>query len=243
MSDGVDSVHEWDAAYVLGALSPDDRRLFEEHLETCPECRASVAELAVMPALLAKVPAPEFPTVEEQPEAASRKDPGGDPFETRASRAPQGSETLASLAHRVRRRRITRRWVLAGASVLAAAAIAAAVVLPTALSAPPAGTQIALEQTTPSPVTATVAVAAKRWGTELTMSCSYAQTSYSTATRDYALYVTDASGQATRVSSWSAWPGSTIRTSAAVATPKAELRTLQIRDVKTGTVLLSSPVR
>ena len=227
MSDGVDSVHEWDAAYVLGALSSDDRRLFEEHLETCPECRASVAELAVMPALLAKVPAPEFPTAPE-----------------RAEQAPGRSETLQVLAHHVRRRRVTRRWALAAASVLAAAAIAAAIVLPTALTAPPAGTQIALTQTTPSPVTATVAVAAKRWGTELTMQCDYDKGTAMGGmyTRSYALYVTDASGQATRVASWSAWPGATIHATAAVDTPKEQLRTLQVRDIATGKVLLSSPV-
>lgn len=225
---GPEDMHEWDAAYVLGALSPDDRRLFEEHLEECQECRAAVAELAVMPALLAKVPRPVDDRVEARDSAAPLNDRG----------------SLQGLAHRVRRRRSVRRWTLAAASVLVAAAIAAAVVLPTTLSSPPgAGTRIALAQTTPSPVTATVAVAAKRWGTELTMTCDYAHSTYSTSTRDYALYVTDASGQSTRVSSWSAWPGSTIRTSAAVATPKSQLRTLQIRDVATGTVLLSSPVR
>ena len=26
---------EWDSAYVLGALSPAERREYEEHLETC----------------------------------------------------------------------------------------------------------------------------------------------------------------------------------------------------------------
>ena len=32
---------EWDSAYVLGALSPADRREYEEHLETCEQCRRS----------------------------------------------------------------------------------------------------------------------------------------------------------------------------------------------------------
>ena len=48
---------EWDAAYVLGALSPAERREFEEHLEACEACRRSVAELAPMPGLLARLSA------------------------------------------------------------------------------------------------------------------------------------------------------------------------------------------
>jgi hypothetical protein len=227
-------MHEWDAAYVLGALSPDERRRFEQHLEGCAECRAAVAELAGMPALLARVPAPELPTVEQHAELAER-----------ASRNGLPGATLAALAHRVRRRRIARRWAAAGASVLVAAAIAAAVVLPTTLSSPPRGTQLALTQTVKSPITATVSLTSERWGTEIGMECGYADEpgGAATAYRSYALYVTDASGQATRVASWSAWPGSKIHASGAVATPKRELRAVQVRDVKTGTVLLSSPVK
>lgn len=35
----------WDAAYVLGALSPAERCEFEAHLGVCASCRAAVAEL------------------------------------------------------------------------------------------------------------------------------------------------------------------------------------------------------
>lgn len=42
-----------DAAYVLGALPPDERTRFEEHLTACQSCRAAVAELAGLPGVLA----------------------------------------------------------------------------------------------------------------------------------------------------------------------------------------------
>ena len=42
-----DEFAEWDAAYVLGALSPSDRRAYERHLAECDACRAAVADLAV----------------------------------------------------------------------------------------------------------------------------------------------------------------------------------------------------
>src|ERR1700761_6543692 len=45
----------WDAAYVLGSLSPADRREYEAHLSVCPLCDQAVGELSGMPALLSKL--------------------------------------------------------------------------------------------------------------------------------------------------------------------------------------------
>ena len=59
MNERTDPFHDWDAAYVLGALSPDDRRAFEQHLAQCQACSAAVAELAGMSGLLGKLPAAE----------------------------------------------------------------------------------------------------------------------------------------------------------------------------------------
>ena len=47
-----DKFAQWDAAYVLGALSPAERREFEEHLASCPACQAAVSELVAIPGLL-----------------------------------------------------------------------------------------------------------------------------------------------------------------------------------------------
>ena len=58
---------DWDSAYVLGALSPADRREYEEHLETCEVCRRSVAELAPMPGLLARLPAERAEALLDEP--------------------------------------------------------------------------------------------------------------------------------------------------------------------------------
>src|SRR6476659_10987496 len=43
----------WDAAYVLGSLTSNERREYEADLETCERCRSAVAELSGLPALLA----------------------------------------------------------------------------------------------------------------------------------------------------------------------------------------------
>lgn len=49
-----DEFATYDAAYVLGALSPEDRQAFEQHLQECDRCAAAVRELAGLPGLLAQ---------------------------------------------------------------------------------------------------------------------------------------------------------------------------------------------
>ncbi|HUR75258.1 MAG TPA: zf-HC2 domain-containing protein, partial [Sporichthya sp.] len=44
------------AAYVLGALEPAERDLVRRHIPVCAECRAALAQIAPLPALLARVP-------------------------------------------------------------------------------------------------------------------------------------------------------------------------------------------
>lgn len=51
-----DPYRDWDAAYILGALSPGDRREYEQHLGDCFSCAAAVASFAGMPGLLSAVP-------------------------------------------------------------------------------------------------------------------------------------------------------------------------------------------
>ncbi|WP_037572683.1 anti-sigma factor family protein [Phaeacidiphilus oryzae] len=52
-------------AYLLGALSPEERQRMERHVAGCPICRAEIVQLAPLPGLLRHTP------FEELPEAAS----------------------------------------------------------------------------------------------------------------------------------------------------------------------------
>lgn len=56
-----DRYAHWDAAYVLGALGPAERREYAAHLTACEACRTAVAEIAALPGLLASVPADLLP--------------------------------------------------------------------------------------------------------------------------------------------------------------------------------------
>lgn len=40
---------------MLGASNPADRRRFETHLRSCPDCRGEVASLAGLPGLLRRL--------------------------------------------------------------------------------------------------------------------------------------------------------------------------------------------
>lgn len=122
---GGDQYAEWDAAYVLGALSPSDRRAYERHLTECDACRAAVAELAGMPGLLSTLsPAHAESLVEEGP--------GTDLADGGLARPGVGPEAatgnvvpLASLARAARRSRFRRRTL--GAVAASALAVAGAV--------------------------------------------------------------------------------------------------------------------
>jgi len=48
----IDDIAEWDAAYLLGALSRDDRHLYQIYLTENPARAAELTELAGLPGIL-----------------------------------------------------------------------------------------------------------------------------------------------------------------------------------------------
>ena len=107
---------DWDAAYVLGALSSADRREFEDHLATCPPCRDALAELAGMPGLLGAVSSVEVLALveEEQDRALERPvlqdrrnfQQGGDDGAVVGCSRPDGGAVVMS----IEQQRPSRRW-------------------------------------------------------------------------------------------------------------------------------------
>lgn len=218
-----DDLRDWDGAYLLGALSADARRTFERHLATCDVCSASVAELAALPGLLAKVPAAEAEAVLEQ--------------DTHLT-----PDLLPRLVEHVdRRRRRTRRWVLAAAiGSVAAALMAGALVVPGLMGEqrdPPA-VAVELTPVEESPVTASIRLVEEQWGTRIEMECQYDSVDSYSAQTDYAMYVIDADGNDIRVASWTAVPGRTATPSGTTSVAVAQLRSVELRSAGDGTVLL-----
>lgn len=220
-----DPYREWDAAYVLGALGPQDRRTFEQHLATCAACRESVADLAGMPGILGML----------TPEQAAALD-GTERHPDRGSRVPAGPRSgpagpvdgpvgdgadvvpLAALATGMRRRRARRRGLLAAAAValvVAGGATGAALgggpggaapgdVPPVAPSPHVAsGTTVELLPVADAEVRAELVLTPVAWGTRLDWSCSYPADA-GAAGGTYELVLVDERGGREVVATWSA---------------------------------------
>jgi anti-sigma-K factor RskA len=214
-----DPYREWDAAYLLGALSPDERREYEAHLAGCPDCSADVAAMAGLPGVLSVVTAER---------ALAESDA-----------APDLMPRLAAAAERVRRR---ARWRAAGlvAAAAAVAAIAVGVVPQVIPDETPART-VELAQTVPSPVRANARLVAEQWGTRIEATCSYDKPASGWAQqRTYGLYVTDRSGKVVRVATWVAAPGVVAEAYATTTLQVAQIAGLDIRSEETGKVLLKA---
>ncbi|MGW5747233.1 anti-sigma factor family protein [Amycolatopsis sp. NPDC003861] len=196
----------FDAAYVLGALAPEDRQRFEEHLRTCDRCAASVRELAGLPGLLARVDAP-----------ASLPDPG-----------PPPPDLLPVVLRRVRRGRRIRLAVTSASAALAVSACVALAVVASApapaLPAPPPS--VAMTALGQFPVRADARLAAFDWGTQVDMSCSYTG---GRSGGEYVLVAISRSGVETRLATWKALPDNTARLSIGTAVHQADLAALEVR--------------
>jgi anti-sigma factor RsiW len=199
------------AAYVLGALSASERAEFERHLAECPDCRDTVADLAGIPGLLARV----------SPDDLTDTPPAPDTLVPRLLRAVRRSG---------RRRRLVVGALAAAAVVLAVAGTALVVTRTT--DGPP---EQALTALADIPVTARAALEAHRWGTEITMDCTY--TDKSEWSRPYALVAVDDDGTAYQLATWVVGPGKTASISGSVPVQPDQIERLEIQSTS-GTPLL-----
>jgi hypothetical protein len=219
---------DWDAAFVLGALSPADRRVFEEHLERCDRCRAAIAEIAPTIGLLSRV-APD--------RARSMLDgPGQQDGPDAAARAAMVSAVL-------RRSKQRRRAWWAGSLALAAVVIVAITLVVSAVVLPSlrgGGEVVALEPVAEIPVTATVELTDVAWGTRIELVCAYGDLADGSGEDGwpYALVVTSVDGTSSEVSSWLAFPGKTAKLSAGTALSVGDIASIDIRSVDSGYVLM-----
>jgi hypothetical protein len=210
---------DWDGAYVLGVLPPSERAEYERHLDECFLCQDAVADLTPLPGLLARVDPDTLDSVDELPPADLER-------------------RLMAAARPAWWRRTSTR---VGLGLAAAAAVAAAVVVPITVGhhAATGQVQLTLHDAVPSPLSASVALAPEQWGTRVEMTCRYAAgTGY--GSRAYALYVVDDAGHRQRVSTWRSGPGDVARTTGATDLALGDITRVELTDVATNTVVLSS---
>ena len=222
-----DDFVDWDAAYVLGALSTSDRAAYEQHLTECRECAEAVRGLAVIPGLLGKV------SPEDVPDELSPPLP---PDLLTRMRSAADDEVSR---FRRRRRRLRSILAVAASAGLISVGPSGGGVLWAQRDTTPPGVTVAMQQVRSNPLSATVTLRDRPWGTEVDMKCAYAPSTAWDGRSVSALYVVDDTGHATSISTWAAGPGTTSSLSAATAVPRDSIAHLQVRTAG-GTVLLST---
>lgn len=223
-----DEFSHYDAAYVLGALSPADRREFEDHLKVCVACAGSVSELAGLPSLMSKVSLDQL-TQEAEP-----------PPET----------LLPSLARAVRRERRKRRLVVGATAAAAACVLTVGAVAitraespvrpPVTSSAPSASSTANMVMTAvaPSPVTASARLVDMAWGTAIDLTCNYRTNGfYPTGGTPYAMVVIDRSGGVQQVATWNALPNRELTVTGASSRTRQDITAVEIRTLSGQTIL------
>jgi len=218
----------WDAAYVLGALSDDERREYEAHLSTCPRCSAAVAELSSIPPMLAKLDASEVDAL------------GGE-----QSQVQPRPQVLDSLIHRVNARRRRSRWVTTAALAAAAAVVAIALVIairPDGLGMPSGTDQVAAMEMTKvseTPINATISMTGYGWGTRIDMACTYGDWGNRDAPpQNLGMVVVGRDGSHSQVATWLGLSGATALPSANTPLPVGEIAAVQLVSADSGQILL-----
>jgi hypothetical protein len=233
VSTGVDEFALWDAAYVLGALSPMERRQFEEHLAVCADCRAAVAELAGIPGLLSQVSAEDVlgPT----PSEVHADEPDSLPVPP--------SDLVARLVAREHRQRFRWRAVIAAAVVVVIVGVGVA----SGLVPLPAGgpRRLAFSPVAPSAITAVVDLVPLHTGTEVAVECQYGEEGEPDpggAYAQYSIVVVDRLGRATEIKQWPAKPDKVMRPRATTPLSLSQISRVEIRQTATDRTLLRATV-
>ena len=198
-----------DAAYVLGALPPQERREYEEHLAGCSDCARAVQQVAGLPGLLSKVPLEDL--TGEVPDPPDSLLP-----------------SLLASVHQGRHRR-----GLALAALGAAAAVLAVLALVGGLAGrtsnpPPEVVAAQLQPVGTVPIQASVRLAALPWGTGVALSCTY-PAGYGSAAQTYTLVAIDRAGAVQHLATWGVAPGGEAHVTGTSTWAPDEIAALEIR--------------
>jgi hypothetical protein len=236
-----DYAHD-DGAYVLGALAPAERSAYERHLGTCSACREAVAEIAVLPGLLGRLDSATALQLLASDGPQNGADPQPWPVMNRGDGGDARVVSLVDKAAQVRRRDRRGRRLRYASAALAAACVALVVVFGAGAlpGSPPGGTptpgpELALPMATmspvgdPVPVVARLGLAARSWGTEVTMDCWYEKTGhdYTKAWR-LQLVAIGPDNETEQVGSWVAAPGKHVQFKGATRFAGDELVRLEL---------------
>ncbi|MEW5812942.1 MAG: zf-HC2 domain-containing protein [Actinomycetota bacterium] len=226
-----DRYDTWDAAYVLGALSSDERLEYESHLARCTQCRDAVAELSGMPGLLGLLDLDDVTALDEE-----QTDP------------PLRPEVLESVLAKVRWRRRRSRWVTSAVVGLAAAVLAVGILLvarPAIVGLDDRSTtqntaqMLDMTKMAPTPINASIALTDFGWGTRIDMACSYGQWGNNDAPpKELGMVVVARDGSQQQIATWLGVSGATALPSGTTPMQRDDIAAVQMVSVSDGKVLL-----
>ncbi|BBX04426.1 anti-sigma factor [Mycolicibacterium moriokaense] len=218
----------WDAAYVLGSLTEEDRREYEAHLPTCARCRAAVAELSDIPPLLATLDTADVAAIDGE-----------------QSQPPP--HMLDSLLTRVQAQRRRSRWMTTAALAVAAAVVAIALVVgirPQSFGLQqsddqPAAAAMEMTKVSDTPINATISMTGYGWGTRIDMACTYGDWGRRDAPpQNLGMVVVGRDGSQSQVATWLGLSGATALPSGNTPLPMDQIAAVQLVSPDSGQVLL-----
>lgn len=220
---------DWDAAYLLGALTAEEAADYERFLSEAPERAALYDSEELLAVLDVLSPEEALELLDEQPE--TKQDPG-----------PSGIQptSLTAAAQRRRQRSSGTRWasvIAAAAALLFVGGIVGYTVIPRP-SSPGVSLQAMAAGERPG-VTASLAVTEEPWGTRLDWECEYTK-DWAKSVSGYDLVVTTDGGTQTTVASWSPAGEDASNLAAATMIATADIRSVIIRETGTATPLAVS---
>lgn len=212
-----DPFEHYDAAYVMGALTPADRHEFERHLQECPRCTQAVRELAGMPGIMAKAK----------------------PAEREAPVPPLPDTLLPRLMAARERERRRRRWLVGGVGAAAAAVFVLVLAVTLSITGGPDGSggpggtgtgdpvELAFDQVVASPVHAFGDLNQVDWGTRIDINCTYDRGD-GYRERSYKLVVADENGVREQVAVWKVRPGQDVALTGSTDLAPEDISTIDI---------------
>lgn len=229
-------LHQLLGAYLLGGLEPAEARAFEEHLETCADCRRELGESESIPALLDAVPVPDAVALATGRPAVEPSAPVPSAPSDARSLLGAFSETLPQpilLKMAARRRKSRRRWsALVGA--VAAACLGLGVLAGPLLNQPPKP-DASYSVQTDNGLQLSVGLVKKSWGTELQLegrSMPLQGTMY--------LWVKGRDGKEELACGWTATSSGRIKVTGATPVQLAGISGVELRDEAQKTVAVIS---
>lgn len=227
----VDRFREWDGAYVLGALSPEERLEYEAHITECPDCAAAVTQSAGIPGVLRRLDPATAVRIRDLPAAVPLPD--------------EAPATVARIAGRIRRRRRITALAAAAAVVVAlGGGIAVGAGLPDRSPPVASVTTARLHPVGGSAVSASLTMASVAGGTRLDWKCRVSKGGgWPGGTTAYRLVVQVPDGSWRTVATWSAGGNGTSGLSTVTSIRRQDIRAVEIRLPNERTALAAVTLR